>query len=75
MNFKSFHFDALVDESDFCNYHKERKLLLQSIQKGRKTALYGRRNFGKTSLIRNVIASQWLGRRLRWIQVGSCHCR
>ncbi|MCX6107457.1 MAG: hypothetical protein NTY08_16655 [Proteobacteria bacterium] len=62
MNFKSFHFDALVDEWDFCNYHRERKLLFQSIQKGRKTLLFGRRNFGKTSLIRNVIARQWLGR-------------
>ncbi|MBM4254021.1 MAG: ATP-binding protein [Deltaproteobacteria bacterium] len=60
MTVKAFRFDALVDEPDFCNYHDERQRLLQSIAKGRKVLLFGRRNFGKTSLVRNVVANKWM---------------
>ncbi len=52
---KKFVFDSLVDEENFCNFKKERELLLKYIEQQANVVLYAPRNYGKTSLIKNLI--------------------
>ena len=51
----SFSFHVLVDKEDLCNYSKEQAQLLDYVLNGKKVVLIGRRNTGKTSLVRSVI--------------------
>ncbi len=59
-DFKAFRFDSLIEERDFCNFSQERQRLFHEISKSHKVLLYGRRNFGKTSLVRNIVAQDWM---------------
>ena len=52
---KGFYYDTLLDEENICNLDRERELILRGILAGKKLVVYGPRNFGKTSLVRNVI--------------------
>jgi AAA+ ATPase superfamily predicted ATPase len=56
---KTFQFDTLLDEGDICNHQTEINMIRAAISDGLKVLVYGRRNFGKTSVIKNVIAKQW----------------
>ena len=55
MKTKEFIFDTLLDESDICNLEKEKSLIISGIEEKKKLVIYGPRNYGKTSLIKNVI--------------------
>lgn len=59
---KRFVFDSVVDAENICNLEKERKKIKNGIDSGLKLLVYGKRNMGKTSLVRNVAAAQWLKR-------------
>ncbi len=52
---KHFIFDRLVDRENLCNLIKERDQLLHYIEKKDNVVVYAPRNFGKTSLLKNVV--------------------
>lgn len=59
---KRFIFDSILDEENICNLEKEKQTILKGVDNGLKLLVYGKRNMGKTSLIKNVIAKSWLRR-------------
>lgn len=52
---KKFYYDILLDEENICNLNQEKTLLLKGIEAKKKLVVYGPRNCGKTSLVKNVI--------------------
>lgn len=52
---KRFYTDILLDSEDICNLSRERTLLQNGVNKNEKMVVYGRRNSGKTSLVKNGI--------------------
>ncbi|MBW2411731.1 MAG: hypothetical protein JRF72_18195 [Deltaproteobacteria bacterium] len=59
---KRFIFDSILDEENICNLKNERQKLMKGVENGLKLLVYGKRNMGKTSLVKNVIAKSWLRR-------------
>ena len=57
---KRFIFDSILDEENICNLEKEKHKIMKGVESGLKLLVYGKRNTGKTSLIKNVIAKSWL---------------
>lgn len=57
-----FVFDRLIEETDFCNFHREREALLHDVEQGACVRIFAPRNWGKTSLVKNIIAKQWESR-------------
>jgi hypothetical protein len=57
---EDFEFDRLISDLNFCNFKKEKKDLGNYVDQGDCVKLYGPRNFGKTSLAKNIIAQNWL---------------
>ena len=57
---KRFVFDTLLDEQNICNLSKEKKKLVGSVNNGDKILVYGKRNTGKTSLVRNSVIPAWI---------------
>jgi len=57
---KTFYFDSLIAEEDICNQKKEKEDILKGVHAGLKLLVYGKRNYGKTSLIKNAVAKRWL---------------
>lgn len=51
----SFIHDIILNEEDICNLNREKKILTNGVEHGKKMVVYGRRNSGKTSLLKNVI--------------------
>ncbi len=56
---KQFVTDRLIEEDNFCNFQKEKVLLRQHIQSQAHVVLYGPRNFGKTSLLKNILIPEF----------------
>ena len=54
-----FVYDRLVEAQDICNFKKDIAALSDAVEKGRCVRLYGRRNFGKTSIVKNIVAPTW----------------
>lgn len=52
---KTFLYDTLLDEENICDLERERDLILTGVKRGKKLVVFGPRNFGKTSLVKNVI--------------------
>jgi hypothetical protein len=52
---KQFIFDRLVDRENICNLEKEKDTLRSLVQRGAKVVVYAPRNYGKTSLVKNVV--------------------
>ena len=52
---KHFIFDRLVDRENLCNLIKEKDQLLHYIEDKSNVVVYAPRNFGKTSLLKNVV--------------------
>ena len=57
---KRFIFDSILDEENICNLGKEKHKIMKGVDSGLKLLVYGKRNMGKTSLVKNVIAKSWL---------------
>jgi len=57
---KQFIFDSILDEQNICNMEKEKKELEDGVNNGLKLLVYGKRNTGKTSLVKNVVGINWL---------------
>lgn len=56
---KQFYYDTLLDEENICNLLKERDVIEKAIRAKKKLVVYGPRNFGKTSLVKNVVLSNF----------------
>ena len=52
---KQFVFDRLVDRENICNLEKEKESLCRLVQRRAKIVVYAPRNYGKTSLVKNVV--------------------
>ena len=59
---KRFIFDSILDEENICNLKNEKQEIMRGVDNGLKLMVYGKRNMGKTSLVKNVIAKSWLRR-------------
>ena len=59
---KRFIFDSILDEENICNLKNEKQIIMKGVDHGLKLLVYGKRNMGKTSLVKNVIAQSWLRR-------------
>ncbi len=56
---KSFLYDTLLNEENICNLENEKQLLLRGVLSKKKLVVYGKRNCGKTSLVKNVIIPEY----------------
>jgi hypothetical protein len=56
---KIFEFDKIIGTDQFCNFTTEKKRLLSLIENGECLKVFGPRNFGKTSLVKNICAKEW----------------
>lgn len=52
---KEFIFDRLVNRENICDLEDERKQLQKLIERKQNIVLYAQRNYGKTSLVKNVL--------------------
>ncbi|MEJ2168731.1 MAG: hypothetical protein P8X90_24720, partial [Desulfobacterales bacterium] len=59
---KRFIFDSILDAENICNLENEKDKIQRGVDNGLKLLVYGKRNTGKTSLVKNVIAKEWLRR-------------
>ena len=59
---KRFIFDSILDEENICNLKKEKHKIMKGVDNGLKLLVYGKRNMGKTSLVKNAVAKSWLRR-------------
>ncbi|MBF0442135.1 MAG: AAA family ATPase [Oligoflexales bacterium] len=56
---KKFIYNTLVDEENLCNMVHEKMFVSKTLDNHGKLVIYGRRDSGKTSLIKNVIQPLW----------------
>ena len=59
MNSPKFKFDELLNTDEICNLKSEADFLRKAVSRNEKVVVYGRRNMGKTSLLKNVIAEEF----------------
>ena len=59
MNSPKFKFDELLNKDEICNLKSEADFLRKAVSRNEKVVVYGRRNMGKTSLLKNVIAEEF----------------
>ncbi|MBF0315190.1 MAG: hypothetical protein HQK50_14590 [Oligoflexia bacterium] len=52
---KLFLYDTLLEEKDICNLKREKERILQGVRRHEKMVIYGKRNTGKTSLVKSVV--------------------
>lgn len=62
---KQFVFDRLVDRDNICNLEREQRLLRAAVRSASRVVVYGPRNYGKTSVVRNVTIEEFQGGRRR----------
>ncbi|OFZ74082.1 MAG: hypothetical protein A3K03_11810 [Bdellovibrionales bacterium RIFOXYD1_FULL_44_7] len=56
---KSFIFDTLLEAENICNHQKEIKILKNGVFDKKKLVVYGPRNYGKTSVVKNIIIPEF----------------
>lgn len=56
---KQFVFDRLVDPENICNLQRERQVLGDAVARGYRLVVYGPRNYGKTSVVRNITIEEF----------------
>lgn len=54
-NIKKFIFDRLVDRQNICGLQKQRININKLIKQRQNIVIYAKRNYGKTSLVKNII--------------------
>ena len=52
-------FDRLVDPENICNLQREQQALRDGVGRGYRMLVYGPRNYGKTSVVRNVTIKEF----------------
>ena len=57
---KRFIYNTLVDRPNLCNLAKEARVLEAALDSSDKVVIYGKRDSGKTSLIKNIVLPDWL---------------
>lgn len=57
---KEFIVDRLVNRENFCNFNKERILIEKAIANNRNLVVFAPRNYGKTSLFKNIIIEDFI---------------
>ena len=62
---KQFVFDRLVDPDNICNLQREQQALRDGVERGYRMVVYGPRNYGKTSVVRNVTIEEFRRTRKR----------
>ena len=62
---KQFVFDRLVDPDNICNLQGEQQALRDAVRRGYRMVVYGPRNYGKTSVVRNVTIEEFRRTRKR----------
>ena len=56
---KQFVFDRLVDPDNLCNQQREQQVLRDAVGRGHRMVVYGPRNYGKTSVVRNITIKEF----------------
>ena len=56
---KQFVFDRLVGPENICNQQREQRVLRDAVDRGHRMVVYGPRNYGKTSVVRNVTIEEF----------------
>ncbi len=56
---KQFVFDRLVDRENICNQQREQQVLRDAVARGYRMVVYGPRNYGKTSVVRNITIEEF----------------
>ena len=56
---KQFVFDRLVDLDNLCNLQREQQVLRDAVARGSRMVVYGPRNYGKTSVVRNITIKEF----------------
>ena len=56
---KQFVFDRLVDRENICNQQREQQVLRDAVGRGHRMVVYGPRNYGKTSVVRNITIEEF----------------
>lgn len=62
---KRFMFDRLVDRDNICNLEREQRQLRAAVESASRVVVYGPRNYGKTSVVRNVTIREFQAARRR----------
>ncbi|MDE0448718.1 MAG: hypothetical protein OXH96_18800 [Spirochaetaceae bacterium] len=62
---KQFVFDRLVDPDNLCNLQREQQVLEDAVRRRYRMVVYGPRNYGKTSVVRNITIENFLRNRGR----------
>lgn len=57
---KEFVFDRLVNRENICDLEAEKKQIKKLIEQKQNIVLYAQRNYGKTSLVKNVIIDDFI---------------
>jgi hypothetical protein len=60
MKEQKFIFDQLLPKEEICNQDQLRRALTQNALEGGRVVLYGRRNVGKTSILKNIVIPEFL---------------
>lgn len=56
---KKFLFDIVLDKENICNLQGDRRFLSERVSQGKRIVFYGRRNTGKTSLVKSILIPQF----------------
>lgn len=56
---KKFLFDVILDAENICNLEEDRRFLNRHAAEGKRVVFYGRRNTGKTSLVKSVVIPEF----------------
>lgn len=56
---KKFLFDVVLDADNICNLQEDRRFLNHQALEGKRVVFYGRRNTGKTSLVKSIIIPEF----------------
>lgn len=57
---KKFLFDVVLDAENICNLQEDRRFLTHQVSEGKRVVFYGRRNTGKTSLVKGIVIPEFV---------------
>ena len=66
---RGFAFDVVLEKDDICNLINDRKILQEVVKLGHRLVFFGRRNTGKTSLLKSIIIPYFAERRSKGLSI------